>query len=73
MVTVVMKLKEACSLEEKFDQPRQYIKKQRHQFPNKGPTLVKAVIFPVVIYRCESWTIKKAEHSRGREDMYTYG
>ena len=24
--------------------------------------LVKAMIFPVVIYRCESWTIKKAEH-----------
>ena len=23
---------------------------------------VKAVVFPVVIYRCESWTIKKAEH-----------
>ena len=26
--------------------------------------LVKAVVFPVVIYRCESWTIKKAEHRR---------
>ena len=26
--------------------------------------LVKAVIFPVVMYRCESWTIKKAEHRR---------
>ena len=24
--------------------------------------LVKAVVFPVVIYGCESWTIKKAEH-----------
>ena len=24
--------------------------------------LVKAIIFPVVMYRCESWTIKKAEH-----------
>ena len=24
--------------------------------------LVKAMIFPVVMYRCESWTIKKAEH-----------
>ena len=24
--------------------------------------LVKAVLFPVVMYRCESWTIKKAEH-----------
>ena len=26
--------------------------------------LVKAVVFPVVTYRCESWTIKKAEHRR---------
>ena len=26
--------------------------------------IVKAVIFPVVMYRCESWTIKKAEHDR---------
>ena len=25
---------------------------------------VKAVVFPVVTYRCESWTIKKAEHQR---------
>ena len=25
---------------------------------------VKAMIFPVVMYRCESWTIKKAEHQR---------
>ena len=34
--------------------------------------IVKAMVFPVAIYRCESWTIKKAEHSRGREAMYTY-
>ena len=39
--------------------PRQHIKKQRHYFANKG--LVKAMIFPVVMYGCESWTIKKAE------------
>ena len=26
--------------------------------------MVKAMIFPVVMYRCESWTIKKAEHRR---------
>ena len=26
--------------------------------------LVKAMVFPVVMYRCESWTIKKAEHGR---------
>ena len=26
--------------------------------------LVKAMVFPVVVYRCESWTITKAEHQR---------
>ena len=26
--------------------------------------LVKAVVFPVIMYRCESWTVKKAEHRR---------
>jgi len=26
--------------------------------------MVKAMVFPVVMYRCESWTIKKAEHQR---------
>ena len=42
-----------------YDKPRQHIKKQRHYFANKG--LVKAIAFPVVMYRCESWTIKKVE------------
>ena len=39
------------------------IKKQRHYFADKGP-LVKAMVFPVVVYGCESWTIKKAERWR---------
>ena len=60
-----------------YDQPRQHIKKQRHYFANKDPSsksrditlptkihLVKAVVFPVVMYGCESWTIKKAECRR---------
>ena len=50
-----------------YDQPRQHIKKQRHYFANKGPSklcLVKAMVFPVVMYGCESWTIKKAERQR---------
>ena len=33
-----MKLKDAYSLEENYDQPRQHIKKQRHHFANKGPS-----------------------------------
>ena len=38
-----------------------YVLKGRHHFANKGH-LVKAMVFPVVMYRYESWTIKKAEH-----------
>ena len=52
-------------MEEKksYDQPRQHIRKQRHYFFNKV-RLVKAMVFPVVMYGCESWPIKKAEHQR---------
>ena len=46
-----------------YDQPRQHIKKQRHYFANKF-RLVKAMVFSVVMYGCESWTIKKAERQR---------
>ena len=46
-----------------YDQPRQCIKKQRHHFADKV-SLVKVMVFPVVIYGCETWTIKKAEHRR---------
>ena len=63
MVTAAIKLKDAYSWKESYDQPRQHIKKQRHYFPKKG-LLVKALLFPVVMYRCESWTIKKAERRR---------
>ena len=45
-----------------YDQPRQHIQKQRHYFANKGPS--KAMVFPVVMYGCESWTVKKAECQR---------
>ena len=44
------------------DQPRQHIKKQSRSFTSKGP--YKAMVFPVVMYVCESWTIKKAESRR---------
>ena len=43
-----------------YDQRRQLIKKKRHYFANKV-CLVKALVFPVVMYGCESWTIRKAE------------
>ena len=46
-----------------YDQPRQHIKKQRHYFAN-NVCLVKAMVFPVVMYGCEFWATKKAEHRR---------
>ena len=39
------------------------MEKQRHYFTDKF-LLVKAMVFPVVMYGCESWTVKKAEHRR---------
>ena len=58
MVTGGMKLKDACSLEKSYDQPRQHIRKQRHYLADKCPFSQSYV----VMYGCESWTIKKAEH-----------
>ena len=47
---------------ESYDHPRQLIKKQRLLHLQRS--VVKAMAFPVVMYECESWTIKKAEHRR---------
>ena len=58
-----MKLKTLIPWKKSYDQPRQHIKKQRHFFAKKV-YLVKAMVFLVVMYGCESWTIKKAEHQR---------
>ena len=58
-----MKLKDTCSLEENYDQPRQHTRKQRHYFTNKSPSS-QSYVFPVVMYGCESWPLKKAEHQR---------
>ena len=43
-----------------YYQARQHIKKQRHY--QMKVCLAKAMVFPVVMYGCKSWTIKKAEH-----------
>ena len=40
-----------------------HIKKQRHHFAEQVHIL-KAMVFPVVMYGCESWTIQKAEYRR---------
>ena len=43
-----------------YDKPKQHIKKQRHQFVDKGQSS-QTMVFPVVMYGCDSWTIKKPE------------
>ena len=48
-------------LENSYDKPRQHIKKQRHHFATKI-CKVKAMVFPVIMYGCESWAIKKAQY-----------
>ena len=46
-----------------YDKPRQHIKMQRHYFADKVH-IVKAMVFPVVMYGYENWTIKKTGHQR---------
>ena len=58
-----MKLKDSFPCKKSYDKLRQYIKMQRHNSANKV-RIVKTMVFPVVIYGCESWIIKKAECPR---------
>ena len=46
-----------------YDKPRQHIKSRDFTLPTKVCT-VKSMVFPVVMYGCESWTIKKVESQR---------
>ena len=62
MVTTAMKLKDAFSLEEKLLPTNlDSILKSRDVILPTKVHLLKAMVFPVVMYGCESWTIKKAE------------
>ena len=61
-MTAAMKLKDAYSLDS-------ILKSRDITLPTKF-RLVKAMVFPVVMYGCESWTIKKAE--RQRIDAFFY-
>ena len=63
MMTTAMKWKTSAPWKNSYGQPRQRIKKQTHYFADKVH-LVKAVVFPVFMYECQSWTIKKVEHWR---------
>ena len=59
MVTAAMKLKDACSLDEKaITNLDNILKKRDITLPTKDH-LVKAMVFPVVMYGCESWTIRR--------------
>ena len=49
-----------ASWKKSYEKSRQHNKQQRHHFATKS-CIVKAIVFPVVMYGCESWTIKKAE------------
>ena len=53
-------IKTLAPWKESYDQPRQHIKKHRLTLLTKVH-LVKAMVFPVVMYGCESWTVKKVE------------
>ena len=56
-------IKDSFFLEESHDKPRQHIKNRDITLPTKIH-IVKAMVFLVVMYGCESWTIKKAECQR---------
>ena len=64
MVTAAMKLKDAYSLEGKIMTNLDSILKSRDITLPTKVHLVKAMVFQVVMYGCESWTVKKAEHQR---------
>ena len=63
-VTAAMKLKDTCSFTRKAMTNIDSILKSRDISLLAKVHLVKAVVFPVVMYGCESWTIKKAKHQR---------
>ena len=62
MVIAVMKLKDT-PWNESYDQPDSIFKSRDITLPTKV-RLVHAMVFPVVMYGCESWTVKKSEHRR---------
>ena len=62
MVIAVMKLKDTCSLEGLSATNLDSILKSRDITLPTKVHIVKAMVFPVVMYGCESWPLKKAEH-----------
>ena len=64
MVTTAMKLKDAYSLEGKLMTNLDSILKSRDITLPTNVHPLKAMVFPVLMYGCVIWTIKKAEHRR---------
>ena len=64
MVTAAMKFKRCLLLGRKAVTNLDNILKSRDVSLTAKVLLVKAMVFPVVMYGCESWTIKKAEYRR---------
>ena len=63
MVTAAMKLKETLLGRKVMTNLNSVLKSKDITLPT-NVCLVKATVFPVVMYGCESWTIRKAEHPR---------
>ena len=63
MVTAAIKLKNTCFLEEVMTNLDNILESRDITLQTKV-RLVKAMVFPVVMYGCEIWTIKKAEFQR---------
>ena len=61
MVTAAMKLKDLTPWKEVMTNLDSILKSRDITLPTKV-RLVKAMVFPVVMYGCEIWTVKKAEH-----------
>ena len=70
MVTAAMKLKDACSLEEKLMTNLDSIWQSRDITLPTKVHIAKSVVFPVVMYYCESWTKKKDECWRHQPSIF---
>ena len=64
MVTAVMKLKRCLLLRRKAMTNRDSVLKNKGIVLLTKVRIVKVMVFPVVMYECESWTVKKVEHPR---------
>ena len=59
-MTAALKLKDACLFEESYDKPSSIFKSRDITLLKKF-NIFKAMIFPVVMYGCDSWSIKNGE------------